>query len=181
MFRYLILLPGRLRPLGSRVAVLGFALFVSSCATGPIELTSPVAKVSVLEFRSQMNTDTWPELVNDSEVLWGGIILKTSNQAEQTQIELMAYPLDGRQRPRPHRDAHGRFLINHSGYLDPVDFAPGRAVTVSGSVSEIVVGLVGEAEYTYPTLQAKQLHLWNQRTTVSRPAFSFGIGIGIGN
>ena len=120
-------------------------------------------------------------MVNDSEVLWGGIILKTSNQAEQTQIELMAYPLDGRQRPRPHRDAHGRFLINHSGYLDPVDFAPGRAVTVSGSVSEIVVGLVGEAEYTYPTLQAKQLHLWNQRTTVSRPAFSFGIGIGIGN
>lgn len=112
------------------------------------------------------------------KVAWGGIIIKTDVQKKITQIEVLAFPLDNYGEPDRHATAQGRFLINHPGFLDPADFAAGRWLSVVGEVNHIHLGKVGEANYTFPVIVSKQLHLWSDESpSDTRTRFHFGIGI----
>lgn len=117
--------------------------------------------------------------VRGRKVQWGGIIISTRNLKDTTQLEVLAYPLDGDGRPQPRETPLGRFLALHSGYLESVDYAPGRAVTVIGRLQETRAGTVGEANYVYPVVTAEQLHLWAKPGEHTEPRFHFGIGVGI--
>jgi hypothetical protein len=44
--------------------------------------------------------------------------------------------------------------------LDPKVYAKGRGVTVGGSVVGSVRQPLGDREYTYPVIEAQELHLW---------------------
>ncbi len=120
-----------------------------------------------------------PNMHTGKLALWGGTILDTRNLTDSTQIEVLAYPLNSSQRPMQDQKPQGRFIIKHSGYLEPSIYAQGRWVSVSGEVSDIQTGKVGETEYQYPVIQAQKLHLWSQPYDRSRGTFHFGIGIGI--
>ena len=109
--------------------------------------------------------------------LWGGTILDTRNLEKNTQIEVLAYPLDSYQRPLQSKKPLGRFIIIHAGYLEPETFAPGQLLTVLGGVSKSQSGKIGESNYTYPVVTANQLHLWSLDGTRSKTSFHFGIGI----
>lgn len=125
------------------------------------------------------SVDTQAERDN-APVLWGGVILNMDNLASKSQIEIMAYPLDRRQRPMTHKEALGRFIAVQSEFLEPVDFAQGRSITVLGRADELVEGQVGEARYVYPVLQIESLHLWRAGDSVDKAGVTFGIGISIG-
>ena len=114
----------------------------------------------------------------DKTVLWGGTILDTRNLKDNTQIELLAYPLNKSQRPIQASKPLGRFIVRQSGYLEPTTYAQGRLLTVLGSVGESQQGKVGEASYTYPVIVAEKLQLWSPEKTGNRSSFHFGIGIG---
>ncbi len=111
-------------------------------------------------------------------VVWGGVIVATRNQPDYTEMEILSYPLDGAQRPDPRRAEQGRFLARHAGYLEAVDYAPGRSVTLNGTVETTLPGKVGDAPYTFPLLQAKDVYLWPRDSAApSSPQFQFGIGV----
>jgi outer membrane lipoprotein len=57
-------------------------------------------------------------------------------------------------------ESEGRFLVHHSGYLDPAIYRSGRHLTVVGEVMGGKSLKIGEAEYRYPVLTSKFLHLW---------------------
>ena len=115
-------------------------------------------------------------------LLWGGVLLGASVLGETSQLEVLAHPLDRRQRPMTGRASEGRFLIVADGYLETVDYAPGRLITVLGTLEEVREGTIGEATVRYPVVRSDELHLWSGNAgSDERPRFSFGIGVNLGN
>lgn len=113
-------------------------------------------------------------------VRWGGVIINATNLKDSTQLEVLAYPLDRDGRPRRQENPLGRFLAYKDGYLETVDYAPGRLVTLTGPVQDTRIRKLGEADYTYPILLADDLRLWDNKAPREEPRFHFGIGVGVG-
>lgn len=113
-------------------------------------------------------------------VAWGGLITASKNLKDKSELEVMGYPLDSEHRPDHNAKPTGRFLVIQSGYLETVDYAPGRLVTVVGTVMETRTSTVGEAKYVYPVVTASKLRLWPKLSSSrGEPSFHFGIGVGI--
>lgn len=153
------------------VAVLAVvACALAACASPPIE-TDVVA-----DERSPASVAAEPDAAS-GEVLWGGVIVDTRNNDADTELEILAYPLDRRQRPMTGRPPEGRFIAVADGYLESVDYAPGRLVTVLGSLEGVVEGQIGEARRVYPNVRSRSLHLWRPGAPDDAgPRFSLGIG-----
>jgi len=109
-------------------------------------------------------------------VLWGGVIVSSKNLEKGTLLELLAYPLNDRQRPRLDREPLGRFIVEHSGYLETVDYAPGRELCLTGTVSGTKEVKIDDTISTYPAITSEQLHLWPKGGD-GEPKFHFGVGV----
>ena len=118
-----------------------------------------------------------PSLSRGKIALWGGTILDTPNLKNSTQIEVLAYPLNAYHRPMQGSQPLGRFIITQKGYLEATNYAQGRLLTVLGSVSKNQSGKVGKSSYTYPVINAQQLHLWSLNDDQNNTSFHFGLGI----
>lgn len=116
-----------------------------------------------------------------TEQLWGGVIVGLQNRSDHTRIEVVSYPLR-RQEPLTERMTNGRFLLEVSGFLDPLDHRSGRRITARGPVSRTETGWIGEVKYLFPVMDAREYHLWPEGAPRERgsSAVRFGVGIGIG-
>jgi outer membrane lipoprotein len=151
------------------------ALALGACAGGPKFVTDDV------------DTSLTPQqalkeqaLQQGKRVLWGGMIINSTNLKEQTRIEVLAYPLDSDHSPQTGKAPYGRFLLFRDGYLETVDYAPGRLISVVGRFDGSRRGKVDQSEYIYPVVQAEQLHLWSKGGK-GNPRFHFGIGVVFSN
>jgi outer membrane lipoprotein len=158
------------------VAVL-LVLLLTACASSPNFSTE-----GVNETATPRQAVAEIESLRNDAVLWGGIIVNSTNLKHSTRLEVLGYPLDNAQRPDTSAQPTGRFLAIEQGYLETADYRQGRLVTVEGTLTETRKGTIGEADYTYPALKSNQLYLWPEKEqAVDRtPAVNFGFGIGIG-
>lgn len=153
--------------------LIGSVLLASGCAT-PYDIGNADPRITPVEAAKDV-----PGMLNHT-VAWGGLIAIAKNLKDKTEIEVVAYPLDSERRPDRDAAPTGRFLAIQSGYLETADYAPGRLITVVGTVTETRTGTVGEAKYVYPVVVATQLRLWPKPSVERRePSFHFGIGVGI--
>jgi outer membrane lipoprotein len=159
--------------LAGRIAA--FALPLMSCASGP-----QISTEGVNEAITPRQATAEMESLRGEEVLWGGTIVNSTNLEEATRLEILAYALDSSQRPNTSVEPNGRFLAVEEGYLETMDYSPGRLVTVKGTLIGTREGSIGEAEYTYPVVQIDQLYLWPEEQAVGRGSgINFGFGIGV--
>ena len=93
-------------------------------------------------------------------VLWSGVIINSVNLKEGTMIEVLQKPADRQGRPKDVDESEGRFLALYPGYLDVAIYNGGRKVTVAGEVQGKKIQRLGEIDYTYPLISAKEIHLW---------------------
>ena len=161
----------------ARVALVGAAaLALGACASTPIDLEErgveiePVSPVEVTEASGPVR----------GTVLWGGTIIGVANLESGAQLEIVSHPLDRTQRPQAGRASEGRFLARTDDYLEPLDFAEGREVTVLGAIEGLEEVRVGEARRDLPVVRASDLHLWRGEASRPRTGFTFGIGVGSG-
>jgi outer membrane lipoprotein len=159
-----------------RFGVLGLlGLLLSACATAPVFETKGV-DTTLTPSQAVGSIDT----VRGKTVLWGGVIIASTNLERSSQIEVLSYPLDQSQEPDTSAKPLGRFLIVRNGYLETLDFAPGRLVTVVGPVTGTRVGQIGETGYVYPVVAGENLYLWPKQPAYStQPQVRFGIGVGV--
>ena len=152
-------------------------LLVAACASKP-PLDTSGADLTVTPDEAVADMDR----LEGSRVLWGGVIVAAHNREDRTQLEILGYPLNDRQRPVTDESPQRRFLAVKEGYLETADYAQGRQVTVTGPLAGTRSGRVGEADYTYPLIRIEDSHLWPKGEQPSRePRFHFGIGVLFGN
>lgn len=145
---------------------------LAACATAPKFDTTGV-DFSITPARAVAENAS----LQGTPLLWGGIIIASSNLKQETQFEILAYPLDGNRRPDTGKQPLGRFLAQQEGYLETADYTAGRLMTVSGTLQGTRIGRIGESEYTYPVLQVKQHYLWPRAGEASDTSVHFGIGV----
>lgn len=155
-------------------AALGLSM-LAACATSPVapesEAVSPRGPAHVLEEKSRPG----------DRVIWGGRIVAVRNLADHTELAVVSYPLDRADRPRLAEEPGVRFLVRRSGFLEPVKYAPGRFVTVLGTVAGVEHAEVDEYRLAHPVLAAERIHLWPADASrwQSRTQFSIGLGISL--
>lgn len=134
-----------------------------------------------------VNTQLTPEKATQSPeksiaqtIIWGGMILSIKNLKDSTQIEVLSYPLNDNQQPRPDDAPQGRFIVITPGYLESADYAPGRFISVRGSIQGIQNNRLGESSYSYPKVKSDKLYLWSKNFQAEQPRIHFGFGVIIG-
>jgi outer membrane lipoprotein len=105
-----------------------------------------------------------PETYVKKTVLWGGVIIETTNKQNETLIKVLQTELDAEKRPENLDISSGRFLVHYPGFLDLVIYAKGREITVVGEIVGKEVFKVGEIQYIYPVVLSKEIHLWEKRS-----------------
>jgi outer membrane lipoprotein len=93
-------------------------------------------------------------------VVWSGVIISSVNLKGGTMIEVLQKPADMRGKPKDVDESEGRFLALYAGYLDVAIYNGGRKVTVAGEVQGKKIQRLGEMDYTYPLISAREIHLW---------------------
>lgn len=146
---------------------------ITGCVTPPLNTDQVSVKLTPEEVKER------PESAKGT-VIWGGVIVSSVNLADRTQFEVLAYPLDGYQRPATSRKSLGRFLLQSPDYIETQNYAPGRELTAIGTLQGVTKGEIGEASYDYPTVTINDVHLWHTDNSHERPRFIFGIGLNIG-
>lgn len=165
------------RTLLPSLIVLSALLFgLTACAPPPIY--KPVAG-TLMATPTQVSQT--PEQFNHGRVIWGGSIVRVRNLPDQSEIEILAYPLDSSQRPLFRSGASGRFIAIVPGYVESMNYPSGMPITVDGQLAGTRVGPVGQASYVFPLVKAAQWHAWTlDEMRSGHPSFSFGVGVGAG-
>lgn len=149
-------------------------LLVSGCAIVPDEIK--------VDDNTPLVTYTKAVTGGDSALgkpaRWGGIIVGVENKPQKTYIEVVHFPLNHYGKPITSEDTVGRFKVVINGFVDPILFEEGRSVTFVGTVMQPMAGMVGEQPYMYPTLEAKDYHLWRKETVYDVSGFYFDYRLG---
>ena len=78
------------------------ALLLAACAPAPIYQTPPGTVAA-----TPMQVAQTPERYARANVIWGGTVVSVKNLTNDTEIEVLAFPLDSSQRPRLKGNAAG--------------------------------------------------------------------------
>jgi len=139
----------------SLLGLLTLLILLGGCAVVPWELRKEIDRsISFQELKEN------PDAYVGRRVLLGGEIIEAKNLKEQTELQILQKPLGSGDLPVETDESEGRFLVYHSGYLDPAVYRSGRYVTVVGEVMGEKSLRIGEADYRYPVMTSKFLHLW---------------------
>ena len=150
-------------------------LLLCACASTPAFNTTGVDP-----HLSPQSVTASPQTATGKSVQWGGTILGTTNLQERTRIEVLAYPLDSKARPKSDSSPLGRFFLEQHGFLDPATYKQGRQISAVGTVTGTLSSKVGEASYDHPVVDARQIYLWPEDRGSGGSGVTFGIGGGSG-
>lgn len=134
----------------------GMVLLLSGCATqvpAPIA-TAPVHNPQLEQVRAH------PGNYQGVTVRWGGTIAEVENQEHDTVLVIVDRPLESDGQPQVNDMSQGRFLAQAKGFLDPVVYAPGRLLTVVGTVAGARTRKIGSYSYQYPVVAVESYYLW---------------------
>lgn len=88
------------------------------------------------------------------------MLIGAINLREGTMIEVLQKPAGFRGEPKDVDYSEGRFLVLYPRYLDVAIYTQGRKITVAGEVQGKKVQPLGEINYTYPLISAREIYLW---------------------
>jgi outer membrane lipoprotein len=143
--------------LSSRALLLAaLVLALGACATAPITPEIEGQAMSVVFSDLAAN----PDQFKGQTVILGGQVIKAVPAPEGTVLTVLQTKTEGDERPEGPETSQGRFMAVSKGFLDPQIYAPGRQVTVAGTVAGKRVEKLGEIDYPYPLIEADQVYLW---------------------
>jgi outer membrane lipoprotein len=138
------------------LSILGLAT-LTACTTIPEQIQGTYSDISPARVE--------PSAFGAS-VRWGGVLIDATNQASSTCFEVLSRGLDKYLRPLQEDRTAGRFIACKAGFHDPEVFAPGREVTLTGTLRNIEVREIDQFNYSYPVVDVKELVLWEPRQEV---------------
>ena len=144
----------------SRLLLLCIVMVLSACATMPslLKTGGPYSATTPQQAQSGKH--------QGERVMWGGRIIRSSPQNEQTCFEIMGMALSKSGEPKGEDHSLGRFIACIKGFYDPAVYAPGRMLTFAGHLNGTEQQKVGDFMYSFPRLSADVLYLWPKRPNV---------------
>lgn len=144
------------RRLFRSVLLATIVVLLSACASSvPLLIRTPAAGDPGL---AAVRAD--PHAYLKHTVRWGGVIIHTENHAAQTRLTLLGRPLDSDGQPTDTDATQGRFIAIVHAFLDPAVYAPGRQVTVRGTLQGVETRKVDQYPYRYPVVSVLNIYLW---------------------
>ena len=122
-----------------------------------------------------------PDAFTGRNILVGGVIARVANDASGGEMEVVQFPLTGRELPDRSALSEGRFLAKMETFVDPVVYMPGMLVTLVGEVKGSKTRELQNVEYRYPVIAVREIHLWQPNELPQEPRIHFGIGVGFGH
>ncbi len=95
-----------------------------------------------------------------ARVVLGGEVVAVMPRPGATEIEVLSRPLSDGGAPERGDRSDGRFLAHTKEFLDPAVYAPGRRITVLGTVTSTEERPIGFVPYTYVVITAERIKLW---------------------
>jgi outer membrane lipoprotein len=138
--------------------ILGVVGLMFSCAPLSKEIMSQVDETLTYQ---AVHAD--PLKYVGKTVLWGGVIIETVNKQGETVVKVRQTELDIEKRPINLDHSAGRFIVQSAGFLDPAIYQEGREITAAGVIAGQETLPLGNTHYSYPVIQAKEIHLWEKR------------------
>jgi outer membrane lipoprotein len=114
-----------------------------------------------------------PEAYTGNIVIWGGLIMETSNPPDGGEITVLQSPLDYDEFPEI-RTTYGQFIAKAPTFLDPVIYKKGRKVTLAGEIIGQRVKTFEVMLYTYPLVRVKEIYLWSREKHWWEPPSFYG-------
>lgn len=135
-------------------------LLLSGCVSMPPELAAggPYRDITPAEARAGE--------FDGERVRWGGAVVQAVPQGGMTCFDMVGLPLDRRGEPLDSDRSSGRFQACAEGFFDPAIHSSGRHVTFTGRIEGVATQRIGEQVFSFPRLQADQVHLWPKRREV---------------
>jgi outer membrane lipoprotein len=149
---------------GKILFILGFAAFMVSCAPFSREMMRQVDETLIYQAVQKE-----PQKYIGKTVLWGGVIIETTNKQGETILKIRQTELDMEKRPKNLDSSAGRFIVRYDGFLDPVIYKEGREITVGGEMVGQETLPLGNIMYSYPVVLAKEVRLWEKREPLRYP------------
>ncbi len=135
--------------------ILLFFLLTGCVSYLPKEISDvPYTQVSFAEVNANRSA------YQGKSLRWGGKIVMVSNQENESQAQLLYYPLNRYGKPSIRGESKGRFAISRTELLDPAIYKEGTEVTVAGVLSGEVTQKIGKKKITLPLLKAIHIHIW---------------------
>ena len=157
------------------VRLLILTLILIGCAT----TSQPGLDIEPVNSPMTPDADSAAVELNAGKVVhWGGAIAAITHTGEHTRLQVVSYPLDRQGRPNRRKESGGRFVLVKQGFLEPLDFAPGRLVSSVAEIAAMRIETVGDIEREIPAVLARQIRLWPPTRSRIVPRFSIGFGIG---
>ncbi|MFC4699768.1 Slp family lipoprotein [Glaciecola siphonariae] len=145
-------------------AILAALATLSACSMVP-EPIQIADNTPLMSFDKVINSDDALSAQGE-KARWGGRIVSVQNKKDVSEIEVIYFPEGHNGKPKTDQQSEGRFKAIVPGFVDPLVFEKDRLITIVGNVSAPEVGIIGEQNYTYPTLNAAGYHMWKQSTDI---------------
>jgi outer membrane lipoprotein len=114
-----------------------------------------------------------PQNYLDEVFILGGIIVETRISDQGSEIEAVQTPVDRFGNIIDRDISEGRFILITQRYLDPSIFRKDRVITVAGILTGSRKRLLGDIEYTYPVIEARELYLWREERYSYYPSYAY--------
>jgi outer membrane lipoprotein len=141
-------------------------LLISFALVSLLLLAACAAQISE-ETLSRVDRDTTLSMVHESpdsaigkQLLLGGSIVSIDSDERSTVLEILEWHLNSYGEPLYVDDAGLKFLVATDQALDHINEA-GMLVTMAGVVTGKETRLKDGVEYTYPTFELLEIHLWD--------------------
>lgn len=119
-----------------------------------------------------------PQALAGEVVALGGRLITTTPHDQGTELVVLQLPMEVGLRPQPDGRSEGRFLVQSADFMDPAVYAPGRYITLVGTIRGAQERPLGQTVYRYPELTLMECKLWPEVPPHGEPRFQFGFGFG---
>ncbi len=114
-----------------------------------------------------------PDTFKGKILILGGSISQITHKKQGTILEVDQKPLDYWGKPKRTKKTGGKFLVLYPGFLNTFVYAPGREITMAAEIEGTRSKALGDVEYSYPVVTAKEIKLWEREPpAAARPTWT---------
>ncbi|MFW5443876.1 MAG: Slp family lipoprotein [Methylococcaceae bacterium] len=133
-------------------------LFLHACSNLPANIKNPPG-IDIQLHQALTNNSNYLNYLN-YPIRWGGTVIEVKNNADETTMQMLFYPLNYYGRPRLSQTPLGRFITVSKQFLDPAIYTKGTEITIAGSLQGVTEKKIGEKTIKMPVVSIDNYHIW---------------------